>query len=28
MNLSNITTWTLIEEDGKLKLSEYTLYIL
>ncbi len=28
MNLSNITTWTLIEEDGVLKLSEYTLAIL
>ncbi len=28
MNLSNITTWTLIEEDGVLKLSDYTLTIL
>ncbi|WP_257291060.1 hypothetical protein [Cellulophaga baltica] len=28
MNLSNITTWTLIEEDGALKLGDYTLAIL
>ena len=28
MNLSNITTWTLIEENGKLKLRDYTLSIL
>ncbi len=28
MTLSNITNWTLIEEDGQLKLSEYTLEIL
>lgn len=28
MNLSNITTWTLIEEAGHLKLSDYTLSIL
>ncbi len=28
MSLSNITKWILIEEDGKLKLSEYTLDIL
>lgn len=28
MALSNITTWTLIEEDGQLKLKNYTLEIL
>lgn len=28
MTLSNITTWTLIEEEGQLKLAEYTLEIL
>lgn len=28
LSLSNITNWTLIEEDGKLKLSDYTLSIL
>ncbi|TXE13828.1 hypothetical protein FUA26_01740 [Seonamhaeicola algicola] len=28
MTLSNITNWTLIEEKGQLKLSEYTLEIL
>ncbi len=28
MNLSNITTWTLIEEEGTLKLRDYSLSIL